>query len=134
MRNCFKALIIALMICFCIINVGNAKTLIANVTDSTGVVGIDMLIGAEAVPVINTVFSGSPAQEAGIIKGDRIVAIDNKPTYGLSSAEVDSAISDIPGTVVHFTILRNQQIYDFNVEVVPVHKTTSYIQQQFNFY
>ena len=99
----------------------NAEVLQAQVSDSTGIVGLDMAIGAEPVPVIMNVFPGTPASKAGIRPGDRIVAIDNSPAYGLNIQQVDIAIPDIPGEKVTLSILRNNQYINFELEVAPLH-------------
>lgn len=134
MKKTSKALFFALTLIILTVNTGESEPLIANIVDSTGIIGIDMSIGSEPVPIINSVFQGGPAYRAGIHKGDRIVAIDSKPTYGLGSSQIDTAISDIPGTIVHFTILRNQQIYEIDVTVLPAHQASRFIQQQFEFH
>jgi carboxyl-terminal processing protease len=49
---------------------------------------------------------GSPAFRAGIRPGDVIMAVDSKPTEGLSSSEVADMLKGPKGTVVHITMKR----------------------------
>jgi carboxyl-terminal processing protease len=49
---------------------------------------------------------GSPAYRAGIRPGDVIMAVDGKPTEGLSSSEVADMLKGPKGTVVHITMKR----------------------------
>lgn len=134
MKKVSLTLFSVVLIAIYLICPANAEILKASVSDSTGVVGLDMIVGKEPVPVINDVFGQSPAQKAGMKAGDRIVAIDNKATYGLNRQQVDYAISDIPGTVVNFTVIRGQKMLNFEVMVVPVHVTPLSLQNQYLFY
>ena len=49
---------------------------------------------------------GSPASRAGIRPGDVIMAVDTKPTEGLSSSEVADMLKGPKGTIVHITMKR----------------------------
>jgi carboxyl-terminal processing protease len=53
--------------------------------------------------------AGTPADSAGIRPGDRIVAIDSKPTHGLSMEEVQGALRGAPGTRVKLSLERDAQ-------------------------
>lgn len=110
---------------------GFAKVLKTGILDSTGIVGLDMIIGSEPVPIINQVFRGTPAEKAGLSPGDRILSVDNQPLYGLSSDQVDIAISDIPGTKVHMTILRFGQKVNIELTVAPLHESSKRLQNEF---
>lgn len=54
-----------------------------------------------------TPLEDSPAFEAGILAGDRIVEIDGKPTLGLSSEECIAMFSGEPGTPVNVVVERD---------------------------
>jgi carboxyl-terminal processing protease len=54
--------------------------------------------------LITGVFDGSPAKEAGLKPGDTIVAVDGKPTAGLSLEAAISLIKGPAGTKVTLTI------------------------------
>jgi carboxyl-terminal processing protease len=49
---------------------------------------------------------GTPAEQAGVQAGDRIVAIDGKPTEGWAPEEALRALRGTPGTVVSFVVER----------------------------
>lgn len=51
--------------------------------------------------------AGSPAESAGLLAGDAILAIDQADTQGMSLSEAVSRIRGDVGTVVTLTILRN---------------------------
>ncbi|MBI3669321.1 MAG: S41 family peptidase [Acidobacteria bacterium] len=56
--------------------------------------------------VVVAPFVGSPAYKAGIRPGDVIVRVDDKPTDGLSTAEVADLLKGPKGTVVRITVAR----------------------------
>lgn len=74
------------------------------------------------VPVMSTqvsgVESGSPAERAGIMKGDRIVAIDGRPVSGWD--ELSGAIKSSGGKSLNLQIRRGDEIV--NVTVQPIIK------------
>lgn len=49
---------------------------------------------------------GTPAEQAGVQAGDRIVAIGGKPTHGWAPEEALRALRGAPGTVVQFVVER----------------------------
>jgi carboxyl-terminal processing protease len=51
------------------------------------------------------VIPGSPAQRAGIIDGDRIIAVDDKPTADLSTDDAAALLSGEEGSTVRVTTL-----------------------------
>jgi len=59
----------------------------------------------------------SPAYRAGIRPGDVIMAVDSKPTEGLSSSEVADMLKGPKGTVVHITMKRVGYTEDLNFTV-----------------
>lgn len=59
--------------------------------------------------IITSPIKGSPAEKAGIKPNDVVIAIDDKTTEGLSSAEVVKKIRGKKGTKVTLTIKRSDQ-------------------------
>ncbi len=87
--------------------------------ESTGVyagVGCQLLADPETMLItVTRVFKGSPAEEAGIRTGDKIVYV-NDEYY--SAREMDDAVSVMRGQVgetVKITVLRGIETIDFNV-------------------
>lgn len=60
-------------------------------------------------PIVVEVFPNSPAQRAGLRPADKIVAVDGRPTEGLSITEVVSGIRGPQGTPVKLSIARRDQ-------------------------
>ena len=83
-----------------------------------GVVGIDFRIHPNELPYVADVFPGTPAFYAGVMPGDRIVAINGQPTLEMTSSDVDVAISDRPGDTVNFTIDHKGQMTSRTVVVM----------------
>jgi WD40 repeat protein len=75
----------------------------------------DTAISDKGIPV-GEVESGSPAERAGILKGDFINAIDNLPIYSWSDF-VDT-IKNNPNRKIVFTLKRKERT--LNVEVIPI--------------
>ncbi|MBX3401802.1 MAG: S41 family peptidase [Phycisphaeraceae bacterium] len=53
-----------------------------------------------------TPLEDSPAMEAGILSGDRIISVEGKSTFGLTSDECVKMLTGVPGTKVSFVVLR----------------------------
>lgn len=70
----------------------------------------------EGMILVQQVFSGSPAQEAGIKKGDILTSVDNESVEGLSLEQAASMIRGQAGTQVTVTILREGSSKEFSVE------------------
>lgn len=134
MRKYCLLTILSCLLIICSTNLTQAKQLNCSIEESTGVIGLDMIIGKEPVPIVRSVFNNGPADIAGFKEGDKIVAIDNIPTYNRSSIEIDEAISDIPGTKVAFSIIRNGQLYNLTTTVTPLHQTNNTLQELFALY
>jgi carboxyl-terminal processing protease len=91
-----------------------AKSFADSISGSFAGVGMEIGIKDNILTVI-TPLKGTPAQAAGILAGDQIVAIDGKSTDGLS---IDAAVSTIrgpAGTTVKFTIVRKGKALDISV-------------------
>ncbi len=74
----------------------------------------------ELVPVIGDVQQGSPAQGAGLQKGDRVMAIDGQTLA--SWEEMASAISDSGGRAIVLRVLRRGE--EQSIAVQPERKTS----------
>ena len=69
--------------------------------------GVGMTVAPrEGHTVVLAPFVGSPAYKAGIRPGDIISKVDDKPTDGLSTAEVADLLKGPKGTVVRITVTR----------------------------
>lgn len=70
-----------------------------------GGIGVEVDFRDEAVTVIAPI-DGSPAARGGVKSGDKIVAIDGKPTRGVSADKLVKMMRGEPGTKVHVDIVR----------------------------
>jgi carboxyl-terminal processing protease len=68
-------------------------------------VGIQMDIGDSGITVIGTL-PAAPAEQAGILSGDRIISIEGKTTQGVTSEEALKALRGTAGTSVRIVIER----------------------------
>ena len=68
-------------------------------------VGIQMDVGDSGITVIGTL-PAAPAEQAGIVTGDRIVSIEGKTTQGVTSEEALKSLRGPAGTTVHMAIER----------------------------
>lgn len=71
-----------------------------------GGVGVEVDFDDDYVTVIAPI-EGSPAERAGILSGDRIVAIDGRPVRGQSSSDLVKTMRGEPGTEVSITVRRD---------------------------
>ncbi len=84
--------------------------------------GIELKSNGEGL-VIMGVITGSPAQKAGIVVGDRITAVDGKSTLQLSTDEAAGFLQGPEGSTVQVTVLgaddrtRHLQVTRQHVEV-----------------
>jgi carboxyl-terminal processing protease len=76
-----------------------------NISGSFAGVGMEIDVKDEVLTVI-TPLKGTPAEKAGIKAGDQIIAIDKKPTDGLSVEEAVRKIRGPLGSTVELSILR----------------------------
>jgi len=67
----------------------------------------------EGEPVVETVKEGSPAEQAGILPGDRIVSVDGKATQGMTMKDVIRAFRGPLGTVVRMSVVRDSEAFEF---------------------
>jgi carboxyl-terminal processing protease len=70
--------------------------------------GTGMLLGEQApgVIVVDRVFPNTPAEEAGVREGDRVVAVDTTKTTSLPIAKVSDLLRGEPGSPVSVTYSR----------------------------
>ena len=61
------------------------------------------------------VSAGGGAEEAGILPGDRIIAVDGKSVAGMSGTESGALIKGEENTSVKLTVLRNEQQLELSV-------------------
>jgi carboxyl-terminal processing protease len=68
-------------------------------------IGLENLNGTPTV-VVEQVFPNTPAEEGGVIEGDRIVSVDTVPTAGASLDKVSNMLRGPVGSQVNVTYLR----------------------------
>ncbi len=68
-------------------------------------IGITMELSDGAVVVVSPI-PGTPAALAGLVAGDRIVSIDDRPTKDMALQRAVALIRGPEGSVVHLTVLR----------------------------
>lgn len=69
-------------------------------------VGLELRIEDDE-PIVVRALSGGSAESAGMAAGDRVVAVDGKPTRGLSLGSVVMLIRGEPGSQVNLTVARD---------------------------
>lgn len=88
--------------------------------------GIGAAIGAHADgAVIESVKAGQPAADAGLLAGDRILAVGDQPISGLSARRIVGLLRGPVETKVDLTIRRDARAEPFSVSV-----TRAYIVEQ----
>ncbi len=75
------------------------KHIVRGYPDQYSGIGVELKIDAStSQPLVERVLAGSPAEQAGVMVGDRIVAIDEVPTKGLPFGEIVVKIRGKPGS------------------------------------
>jgi len=94
--------------------------------------GIGVEIEDQAgIPIVISPIDGTPAAEAGLQPGDRIVAVDGKGTDGMDATQVVNAVRGKPGSAITLTISREtERPFDvtLNRSVIQVHTVVSKLQ------
>ncbi|MEW5893126.1 MAG: PDZ domain-containing protein [Pseudomonadota bacterium] len=73
-----------------------------------GGIGAGIKLDAESgAPRLALVAAGSPAEQAGLQAGDRLLAVDGKATTGLREDEIIKLVRGEPGTAVRLSIQRD---------------------------
>jgi carboxyl-terminal processing protease len=67
-------------------------------------IGVRIELDDSGLPRIDGVFEGSPAEAAGLVVGDVIVAVDGRPTDGATMDEVAGWVRGEAGTTVEVTV------------------------------
>lgn len=94
-------------------------------------VGMSVQMNDEGTITVVRVFSGSPAEKAGLYAGDKVVAINGEPLNIQTMKDLDEAVGRIRGEVgtdVILTVLRDEEETDYTVTRGDV--TINYIEYQ----
>lgn len=91
-----------------------AKQFAETISGSFAGVGMEIDIKDNVLTVISPL-KGTPAEMAGIRIGDKIVAIDGKPTDGISIEKAVSEIRGPAGTTVVLTIIRDKKVIELKI-------------------
>lgn len=79
-----------------------------DMSGSFGGVGIEIEDQA-GIPIVISPIDSTPAAEAGLQPGDKIVAIDGKGTDGMDATQVVNSVRGKPGSAVTLTISRDTE-------------------------
>ncbi len=82
--------------------------------DYTGI-GTEITMNENGEVVIYQPFEGSPAEKAGLKKGDIITKIDGESVKGKTSSDVSSMIKGMSGSKVNITVTRDGKEIEFGV-------------------
>ncbi len=101
-----------------------AKAFSESISGSFGGIGAELDMKDGILTVI-VPLKGTPAEAAGLLKGDKIIAIDNKSTEGVSVDEAVSRIRGPVGTTVTLTLVRDKKSLDIKItrETIQVPET-----------
>ena len=85
-----------------------------------GGLGIRISTKGGPLPIVMSVFSGTPADTAGLIAGDRIVKIEGEPTYDekIDLQKIVDQLRGSPGDGVVITIERPGQVEPFDQHLI----------------
>ncbi len=75
--------------------------------------GVKELFTEEFPFIVDSVLAGEPADKAGMIKGDKLIAIDNTPISGVMQSS--QILKDSPNKTLKLTILRNNEEQQLDV-------------------
>ena len=100
----------------------NLSTLTESTTGSYAGLGIQIDVRNGWITIISPL-PGTPAERAGIQPGDRIVAVDGKPTEGLSPDEARDALRGPEGSKVSITVDRPgvEALLPFTIQRAEIH-------------
>lgn len=93
---------------------------------SSQIVGIGAVVSFinNQVTIVEEPKEGTPANKAGLAKGDIIEKVDEKAVKDLSLDEVVSLIKGKANTVVHLQLRRGNQVFQKAITRKPVHLST----------
>ncbi len=92
----------------------DAKIFKQNITGSFGGIGVEIGMKKNVLTVISPL-KNTPGARAGILSGDKIIAINNKSTDGISIDDAVKLIRGIRGTTVVLTIMRDNKLHIIKV-------------------
>ena len=82
-------------------------------------VGIGVEVDARCgVPVVTSIFTGSPAEAAGLRRGDVIAAVDDESTQGITMQELRELILGNEGDMLTLTVDRSSEPEPLSIDVV----------------
>jgi carboxyl-terminal processing protease len=91
-----------------------AKAFTESISGSFAGVGMEIGIKDKVLTVVAPL-KGTPAETAGILSGDQIVAIDDRPTDGLSTEAAVRQIRGPVGTTVKLSIIRDGELEEISI-------------------
>lgn len=91
-----------------------SKIFLEDIAGNFSGVGMEIGIQDDILTVIAPL-KGTPAERAGILTGDKILAIDGESTDGFSTDEAVKKIRGEKGTIVKFTVYRDGERQDISV-------------------
>ena len=78
----------------------------------------------EDTAIIISVIAGGPSERAGLLSGDRIIAVDGRTVAGvrINQDSLVGMLKGVSGSVVHLDIMRDQEMVEFDVtrDKIPV--------------
>jgi PDZ domain-containing protein/carboxypeptidase family protein len=77
--------------------------------------GVGLQLDFRSGVKVASVFEGGPAEQAGVLTGDFLLAADGQPLAGLSGQDVTQRIMGPSGTVVRLSVQRGDQTFDLFV-------------------
>jgi predicted metalloprotease with PDZ domain len=79
--------------------------------------GIGAVRGEEGRPLIDNLIPGSPGEQAGLDRGDVVVAIEGK---AVTLDSIPAALANLkPGDTIRVTVLRGTDLREFSVKLAP---------------
>ncbi len=87
---------------------GQLKDVYSQIEGNFVGLGVELKADDGALLIVRTI-KGSPAARAGIVAGDRIIAVDGKPTAKFSTDEAAAMLSGEEGSTVYVTMAASNQ-------------------------
>ena len=94
-----------------------AKRLEERLRGNFGGVGIRYTV-IDRIPTVISTIQGGPAQRAGIVNGDRLVAVAGEPTVGWRTDKIQKTLRGRIGTKVRVSVARAGHKKPFEIEIV----------------
>lgn len=99
------------------LNADDAEDMRTQTRGEFGGLGIEVTMENDAVKVITPMF-GTPAEAAGVLAGDLIVAIDGTEVRGLSLTEAVDRMKGAPNTPIDITVVRDGVSEPFDITII----------------